>query len=193
MKQSFFRVIFPILLLCPWATAQQNSRVIFLVRNAEAPAAGNALDPAGQQRALCLLQTLKDAGITQIYVNESQRTQQTAEPLAKALKLTPSVVPSLQVATFVRNLLYGGAGNALVVGDKDSLATIIARLHAGNIKAIAENEYNRMFLVTVTEGAATPVATLRYCDCGAPPAPAPPAPKPGPAKPPVKKAPAKKS
>jgi len=190
MKTLFSAVIFSVLLLCPWAAAQQSSRVIFLVRHAEASSTGDAsLDPAGQQRAQCLSRTLSDAGVTQIFVNETKRAQQTAEPLARAMKITPAMTPSLQVATLVRNLLYGAKGNALVVDSGNSLSTIIARLHAGSIRPIGENEYNRLFVITLTEGSATPVATLRYCDGGAS---APVAPAAPPAKAPVKKAPAKK-
>lgn len=194
MKHFIIRLIIPVLLFCHWAAGQQNGRIVFLVRDAEAPAGGSALAPPGQQRAQCLAETLKDAGITQIFVNETRSAQQTAEPLAKDLKVAPSVVPALQVATFVRNLLYGGRGNVLVVDNKESLATIIARLHAGSIQPIPGDDYSRLFIVSVAEGAAMPVATMRYCTAAAPAAkPAAPAPpKPAPARPAKAKPQAKK-
>ena len=51
------------------------------------------LSPEGQKRAECLASTLKDAGIKQIYVTDVTRTQQTAAPLAKALKIKPQFFP----------------------------------------------------------------------------------------------------
>ena len=87
MKSLLIRAIFPALLLCQLAAAQQNVRTVFLVRHAEkTSAAGDApLAPEGQKRADCLAVTLKDAVIKQIYVTDTMRTQQTAAPLAKAL------------------------------------------------------------------------------------------------------------
>src|SRR5215831_1371396 len=91
MKSLLIRAIFPALLLCQLAAAQQNVRTVFLVRHAEkASAAADApLSPEGEKRAVCLAGMLKDAGIKQIYVTDMMRTQQKAETLVKALKSTP--------------------------------------------------------------------------------------------------------
>ena len=95
MKLLFLRAIFPALLLCQLAVAQQNVRTVFLVRHAEkASAAADApLSAEGEKRAQCLATTLKDAGIKQIYVTDVLRTQQTAAPLASALKIKPTILP----------------------------------------------------------------------------------------------------
>jgi probable phosphoglycerate mutase len=187
MKPFILRILFPALMLCQIAAAQQpaaaaqNLRTIFLVRHAETPAAmqGDELSPAGVQRAHCLARMLKDANIKQIYVTDAKRTQETAAPLAKALKLTPVIHPQKDPAAQIRDLFYGRVGgDILVVGHKDTLPFIIARLNAGTVPTIADNEYDRLFIVTITEGAVTPVTTLRYCECGTTPGPvAQPSPK----------------
>jgi broad specificity phosphatase PhoE len=166
MKQLCIYSIFVATLLVGHLTfAQQAAHNIFLVRHAEATGTdtNSTLTPAGEQRAQCLARTLADAGIKQIFVSEAKRTQQTAAPLAKQLKLTPSTVAANDVSTLVRNLLYGTSGNVLVVGHSNTVPVIIQRLQAGNVAPIPENEFDRIFVITVVEGSGTPAASLRYC------------------------------
>ena len=188
MKSLFLRAIVPALLLCQLATAQQNVRTIFLVRHAEkASAAPDApLSADGEKRAECLAATLKDAGIKQIYVTDVKRTQQTAAPLAKALKITPTVLPAKDSNGLIKNLVYAGGGNILVVGHSDTIPFVIARLQGGTVAPIGENEYDRMFVMTVAEAAGMPAATLHYCSAGTP-VKAAPVPSHTPAKAPAKK------
>jgi phosphohistidine phosphatase SixA len=174
MKLLVIRIIVSALLLSTWVTAQQNNRTIFLVRHAEraTSAADTPLSPAGVKRAECLARMLKDAGIKQIYVTDTKRAQQTAEPLAKSLGVKPTVIPAMDSSTLVRNLFYG-RDNAVVVGHSDTLPVLIQRLQAGSVPAISDSEYDKMFVVSMVESSAAPVATVRYCDCGAPAASAP--------------------
>lgn len=188
MKHLFLRAVFPALLLCQMAAAQQNVRTVFLVRHAEkaSTAADAPLSPDGEKRAQCLAATLKDAGIKQIYVTDVLRTQQTAAPLAKALKIKPTILPAKDSNGLIKNLAYIGGGNILVVGHSDTIPFVIARLQGGTVAPIGENEYDRMFVMTVAEAAGMPAATLHYCSAGAPakatPTPAHPAKKKAPAK-----------
>lgn len=170
MKRSILRILFLALLLCQLSSAQQNIRTIFLVRHAEtAPGAqADELNAAGVKRAECLAKMFKDAKIKQIYVTDAKRTQETAAPLAKELKLAPTILPAKDPNALIRDLFYAGGGDILVVSDRDTLPFVLARLKAGTISPIGENEYDRMFVVTISEGAATPVTTLRYCDCAVP-------------------------
>lgn len=192
MKLLFLRAIFPVLFLCQLAAAQQNVRTVFLVRHAEkASSAPDApLSPEGEKRAECLASMLKDAGIKQIYVTDAMRTQQTAAPLAKALKMKPTILPAKDSNGLIKNLAYTGGGNILVVGHSDTVPFVIARLQGGTVPPISENEYDRMFVMTIAEAAGMPVATLHYCSAG----PAKAAPTPArPGKAPAKGAPKKKS
>jgi phosphohistidine phosphatase SixA len=193
MKSFLIRAIFPALLLCQLAAAQQNVRTVFLVRHAEkTSAAGDApLTPEGQKRAECLAVTLKDAGIKQIYVTDTMRTQQTAAPLAKALKITPKILPAKDPNALIKDLVYVGGGNILVVGHSDTVPFVIARMQGGTVPPIGENEYDRMFVMTIAEAAGMPAATLHYCGTGTPPKAAPTPDHP--AKPPAKGTPKKKS
>jgi phosphohistidine phosphatase SixA len=164
------RILLAVFLLCSLSVAQQSVRTVFLVRHAE-KATGSAdpgLTPAGLKRAECLSNTLKDAGIKNIYITEAKRTQQTADPLAKRLKVKPNVMKAEDSANLVRNLLYAGNGNTLVVGHGDTLPVIVARMKAGTVAPIGENEYDRLLVMTTIEGSATPMVTLHYCEASGP-------------------------
>ena len=167
MKRLLIRLGLTALVLGQIAIAQQQqpATTIVLVRHAEK--ASNApdalLSPQGQQRAECLAHVLKDAGIKRIYVSDVKRTQQTAEPLAKALSIKPVVVPAKDPNTLVKDVFYGAGGNALVVGHSDTLPFVIQRVQAGTIAPIGENEYDGLYVLTVLEGSSTPVLKLRYC------------------------------
>jgi phosphohistidine phosphatase SixA len=178
MRSLFLRAIVPALLLCQLAAAQQNVRTIFLVRHAEkvssAPDAQLSLE--GLKRAECLAGMLKDAGIKQIYVTDATRTQQTAAPLAKALNIKPTILPAKDSNGLIKNLVYTGGGNILVVGHSETVPFVIARVQGGTVAPIEANEYDRMFVMTIAESAGMPAATLHYCSTGtaakAAPAPA---------------------
>ncbi|HKR95018.1 MAG TPA: phosphoglycerate mutase family protein, partial [Candidatus Angelobacter sp.] len=160
MKRLLIRLGLTALVLGQIAIAQQQqpATTIVLVRHAEK--ASNApdalLSPQGQQRAECLAHVLKDAGIKRIYVSDVKRTQQTAEPLAKALGIKPVVVPAKDPNTLVKDVFYGAGGNALVVGHSDTLPFVIQRVQAGTIPPIGENEYDGLYVLTVLEGSSTP-------------------------------------
>jgi phosphohistidine phosphatase SixA len=183
------RIFIVVLLFCNLAAAQQSVSTVFLVRHAEKSAGSTdpSLSPAGLKRADCLANTLKDAGIKNIYVTEAKRTQQTADPLAKRLKVKPTIMKAEDSANLVRNLLYMGHGNTLVVGHSDTLPVIAARMKAGTVAPIGENEYDRLIIVTTLEGSVTPLVTIHYCESGGAPGPPAAMAKPTPAKAPAKK------
>jgi phosphohistidine phosphatase SixA len=144
--------------------AAAHAQSIFLVRHAEKNADKEdlGLSEAGKKRAECLAQTLKGAGIAAIYVSDTARAQQTAEPLAAALRLKPIIVPAKDYDALVAKLREHKDKNALVIGHSNTLPVIIEKLGAGKIEPIADDEYDKMFLVTPTaEG--MQVRTLPLC------------------------------
>jgi broad specificity phosphatase PhoE len=154
MRRSFQGIIFTALLLSQLAIAQQNTRTIFLVRHAEklSAAPDALLSPAGEKRAECLAHTLKDSGITQIYVTEVK------------LKITPTVSQSRDTATLARNLLYG-QGNILVIGHSNTVPVLLAQLQGGKtVENLGDNDYDKLFIVTVNEGSGSAPAMVHYCE-----------------------------
>ena len=129
---------------------------VFLVRHAEradttkgAPAmmgADPSLSEAGQLRAAALATVLKDARISAIFVTEYKRTQQTAEPLAKALGLTPVVVKANDTAALIAQLKQA-TNNVLVVGHSNTVPDVIKALGVTTPVTIADTDYDNLFLV----------------------------------------------
>lgn len=190
MKKTLLPFLFISMFLAQAAAAQQPQHMstVILVRHAEKASADPdaVLSAAGQQRAECLAHVLKDSGIKRIYVTDTKRTQQTAEPLAKALGIKPVIVPARDTTNLVQNIFYGAGGNALVVGHSNTVPTIIQRVQAGTVPAIEDSDYDGMYVLTIMEGSSTPVLKIHYC------APSPHGPVPAMAEPPAKKAPTKK-
>jgi phosphohistidine phosphatase SixA len=146
------RFAFSLLLLGLFVSAAAaRSTTAFIVRHAEkAEAAHNNPDltEAGRARADALAQMLRDAGITAIYATEFNRTQQTAAPLAKILRLDVTLVSSKDPATLIRKLRHA-RGNSLVVGHRTTIPNLISTMGLPDPGKIAENEYDNFFVVVL--------------------------------------------
>jgi broad specificity phosphatase PhoE len=123
---------------------------IFLVRHAEKEDAGNDpdLSEAGRARAESLAKLLKDAGITAIYVTEFNRTQQTAQPMAKALGLNVTIVPAKETSALSARL-HDPTGNVLVVGHGNTIPDLIKALGLAAPVNIGESDYDNLYLITL--------------------------------------------
>lgn len=123
-------------------------------------AAGDLKDPdlseAGRARAKALAVVLKDAGVTAIYATEFKRTQQTAEPLARALGLKTVVISAEETET-VSAKLKEAEGNALIVAHSNTIPEISKALGAAFSLEIGEADYDNLFVLV----RGSPVQTLR--------------------------------
>src|SRR6266404_2013532 len=120
--------LLPILLLM--AAAAYAAPVVLVVRHGEkATGGGNdpELSPAGHERANALSRILKDSQITAIFVTEFKRTQETAAPTAKETHITPTIVPSTDIAGLALKL-HAMNGNALVVGHGNTIPDLMKAL-----------------------------------------------------------------
>lgn len=148
-------------LLCLTSGAAAQG-TIFVVRHAERAdagaggAPGTSTDPSlsdvGHARAASLATLLKDAGITEIYVTEFRRTQQTAAPLASALGLTPVVVAAKDTGALIVRLKQT-AGNVLVVGHSNTVPDIVAGLGVDAPITIDDRDFDNLLLVMPGEPA----------------------------------------
>lgn len=135
------------------AAAQQ---AVFVVRHAERAdtASGGApmmatdpdLSDAGRARAASLAAALKNAKITAIFVTPYKRTQQTAEPLAKALGIQPIAIDPKDAAGLIEKV-KAATGNVLVVGHSNTVPDVLTRLGIADAPKLADSDYDNLFLV----------------------------------------------
>jgi phosphohistidine phosphatase SixA len=145
------------LLTCLLATSGlAQAPVIFLVRHAERAAisghvpSDTGLSAAGRARAQALAQALRDVGIKAIYTSEYKRTRETAAPLAESSGIRPEVIPADDLRSLVAKI-KAGRKNALVVGHSNTLPQIINALGVKSRVAVAESDYDNLFIVILEE------------------------------------------
>jgi 2,3-bisphosphoglycerate-dependent phosphoglycerate mutase len=142
-------LVFALLFACclEVCTAQTT---VFIVRHAEKAQDGDAKDPdlseVGKQRAAALAAMLKDAGVQAIFATEFKRTQQTAEPLARALGISLTVVPAKETAELVTKLKETN-GNALVVAHSNTVPELISAFGVAEPVTIGEADYDNLFAI----------------------------------------------
>jgi len=137
---------------------------LFIVRHAEksAPNGDLPLSAEGRSRAARLASLLRDAGVDRIYTTEMVRPRETAAPLASQLRLCAEAVPVQDVDTLVARLRALPPGSAaLVVNHSGTIPKIVEKLGGGSIDSIAEDEYDRLLIVTIVNGSAH-LMTLRF-------------------------------
>lgn len=138
-------------------------QTIVVVRHAEKvdESRDPLLSTQGQKRALDLSRVLRDANIEQVYVTEFQRTQATAKPLAdlRQLPLTPySAKESLALGAQLRE----AKKNTLVVGHSNTINTVLKGLGIDNMAPVADDEFDRLVIVTLSNERVPSATVLRY-------------------------------
>ncbi|MGZ9174837.1 MAG: SixA phosphatase family protein [Candidatus Binatia bacterium] len=134
-------------------------RQVFLVRHTEREWEGEdpPLVAAGEARAQALAETLRDAGITRIVTTQWRRTRDTAQPLAKLLKITPQVIPVLEgkarenVEEVAAAVSRYQDETVLIVGHI-TVTGVIAALGGPRLPTICDNVFSDLFLFTPAAG-----------------------------------------
>lgn len=140
---------------------------VIIVRHAEKT--GEAGDPgltaAGMERAQALVDVARNAKVTNIITTQYRRTRETAQPSAMALNLTPQVIPA--TANHLRetaDTVRAHPGSVfLIVGHSNTVPDLVAALGAPAPAAICDNEYDGLYVVTLTSDGRPPsVVQSRY-------------------------------
>ena len=160
----------------PARATADHPQIVVLVRHAErsdAPAGDVTLSETGQARADELVAALAEARIDTIVTTQFRRTRDTAAPLARALKLTPTVVEAgRDTAAHVRAVvaaIRAGGSAVLVVGHSNTVPAIIGALGGPAMEELCEFEYSNLFTLALTTGQP---ARLVHGHYGAPDPPA---------------------
>jgi len=140
---------------------------VILVRHAEksAPSGDVPLSEAGHARARALAEILSRASIRAIYTTPFQRTQQTAAPLASVLSIEPVTIATGDhyPRHLINEIVTKHRGEAvLVVGHSNTTPDVLRELGIKDPPAIADSEYDGLFVCTLIEGVAPKLLVLRY-------------------------------
>jgi broad specificity phosphatase PhoE len=152
-----------LVLMCAGEALAQ--RAIVLVRHAEKLDSSDdpPLSPAGRARADALADLLRAGNVTAIVTSEFRRTQATAAPLAKALKITPQTIKASDVEALVTHLRGAGPDAVvLVVGHSNTVPTILTRLGWTGSVTLQDSDYDNVFVLTPRGTSEPSVLRLKY-------------------------------
>jgi broad specificity phosphatase PhoE len=157
------------------ANAQQpvtgSTTTIIIARHGEKalePRDDPMLSPAGEARALALADAVRDAGVTAIYSTPWKRTQGTARPTSERLKIpitTFDAPPGDRDygKTWATELVAKNRGQVvLVLGHSNTVPNILRGLGISDAPAIADAEYDNLFIVMVPETGPPRVVRSKY-------------------------------
>lgn len=145
-------------------TAFQPITVI-LFRHAEKaaePKDDPPLSAAGKRRAVRLADLLEKSGATALYATNTRRTQLTLAPLAERLGLPVKVVAAKDTAAMAQAILGHPGGTVVLAGHSNTLGPILEALGAPAIEAIADDDYDNLFVATVQAPGKATVVRLRF-------------------------------
>jgi broad specificity phosphatase PhoE len=127
------------------ALAAAEPSAIYLVRHGEKMAGQDPeLTPQGQARANNIAAILHRAGITAIFSTPTNRTRQTAAPLAKRTGLTVQLYDPAAPKALVEKV-RGLGGAVVVVGHSNTLPELVRLFGGAPGTDIADDEYDRLY------------------------------------------------
>jgi broad specificity phosphatase PhoE len=166
-----------VLLVLAFPSVAHAQQSIIIVRHAERQTGDgdDSLSDAGRQRAERLAVMLKDAGVTHVFVSDRRRTLETAQPIARTRKLTPTrmTIPAAggekmsPAERQVRDTLRAIAklprtAVALVIGHSDTVPVFLRRLGHPVAITIPDTEFDNLFIVTPRPTRPPSVVRLRF-------------------------------
>jgi broad specificity phosphatase PhoE len=154
---------FIVMTVAAMATPALAQEAILLVRHAEQSSPPDVvLTEAGHRRAAALAHRLKDSGITAIFTTNATRTQETAQPLAKALGITPKLIARQDVEGLVRRVTTEHKHDrVLIVNHSLNLPEILRALGYRDPPMIGVNEYDVLFVIVPRTDGPPTVLRLR--------------------------------
>jgi broad specificity phosphatase PhoE len=146
---------------------------VFVVRHSEkvSEASDAVLSEVGWNRAADLLGVMEDAEVSALYASQYARAQQTVEPIAERFGLEIQIHDASDSEGLAARILADHAGEVVLVsGHSNTVPGIVAALGAPEPAAIADWDYDDLFVVTVGAGREARYLHLSYGDPSEPPA-----------------------
>jgi broad specificity phosphatase PhoE len=147
-------------MLAPCAAMAEPS-TIYLVRHGEKAAMGKdpELTAQGQARAQAIAAILHRAGIAHIFSTPTQRTRQTAQPLAQRIGVEVQLYDPAAPKALVEKA-KALSGPVLVVGHSNTLPELVKLFGGAPGTDIADDEYDRLYQLTPGAGGAVRTVLL---------------------------------
>ena len=152
-----------------WLGTWARTTVVILVRHAETQP-GTSGDPdlskAGEARVRGLgeyvAKVLAGDKVDYLYAADTRRAQQTAAPIANEFKLPVNLLASSDWAGFASRIRREHRGKVVaVVGYANTIPAVLGELSATSV-ALAEDDYDSIFLVVMPSPGPTRVFRLRF-------------------------------
>jgi broad specificity phosphatase PhoE len=152
-----------------WIGTWARTTVVVLVRHAESATSTNGdpdLSPAGERRVAGLGEMLADVlgpeKVDYLYAADTRRAQQTAAPIANQFKLPINLLASSDWAAVAGRIKREHRGKTVVVvGYAATLPVVLSQLSGGSV-AMAEDEFDSIYVVVIPSPGETRVFRLRY-------------------------------
>jgi phosphohistidine phosphatase SixA len=152
-----------------WLGTWARTTVVILVRHAEAQTAVSGdpdLSKTGEARVRGLGQyiaaVLAGDKVDYLYAADSRRAQQTAAPVANEFKLPVNLLASSDWAGFASRIKREHRGKVVVVvGNASTIPAVLGDLSTENV-ALAEDDYDSLFLVVMPSPGPTRIFRLQY-------------------------------
>jgi len=160
---------------------QQPPTTILLVRHAErqdaSPAPGECPPPGlglqtstgtsitevGRERASQLAHVVGEAGVSAIYVSEVCRSQWTAKPLADRTGAPVVQLNAADMQGLVNHIREDQRGRTVLVSSHtDRIPQIISALGASSAPAVADTDYDNLWVITVPRFGRPRLMLLKY-------------------------------
>lgn len=140
---------------------------VILVRHAEKELVGDdpGLTPEGAERASALAHVLGEVNVSAVYSTPFARTRNTAVPLANVLGLDVTEISvgqsfAAQMAEIVRTEYVGET--VVIVSHSNTTPAIIGELGVLPVPTIEDDEYDDLYVVSITAAGRVSLLPLRY-------------------------------
>jgi broad specificity phosphatase PhoE len=139
-----------------------DAATVLILRHADKVEIGDdpPLSCAGEARAEELCHVAGSAGVSAIYVTDTIRARQTAQPLAKRLGITPTVYEDIIALSKAVPDKYRGKV-VLIVSHSGEVQRGIAEMTGKDVTHVS-SDYDNLFVVTAYGGGAGNFVWLRY-------------------------------